>query len=83
MVLANKVKLGPAEALEVARQCSQISVAKGNKLVHINMKKDAPSDDELLALLLGTSGRLRAPTIRSGKRLMVGFSEEMLTETFG
>ena len=36
------------------------------------------SDDELLAMMLGRSGKLRAPTIRSGNRLLVGYNAEML-----
>jgi arsenate reductase-like glutaredoxin family protein len=36
----------------------------------------APSDDVLAELLLGPTGNLRAPTLRKGKLLCVGFSEE-------
>lgn len=51
-------------------------VAKGKKLIHWNMKQDAPSDEELLAALIGPSGNLRAPTMRLGKTLLVGFHAE-------
>lgn len=44
------------------------------------MKKDAPDDDTLLAHLLGPTGNLRAPTIRKGKTLYVGFSEEAYSD---
>lgn len=33
------------------------------------------TDDELLAAVIGPSGNLRAPTIRVGKTIGVGFSE--------
>lgn len=75
-VNASKVKLGPAEALKLARAAADVYVAKGKKLVHWNMKKDAPSDDELLSGLIGPSGNLRAPTMRRGKALLVGFHPE-------
>ena len=42
------------------------------------MKKDAPPDDELLAVILGRSGNLRAPTIVCGKKMLVGFNAETL-----
>jgi hypothetical protein len=41
-----------------------------------NMKKDPPDDETLAAHILGPTGNLRAPTIRVGKTLLVGFSEE-------
>ena len=50
-------------------------VAKGKKIVTFDMKKDPPDDATLLAHLLGPTGNLRAPTIRHGKALYVGFSE--------
>lgn len=53
-----------------------IRVAKGKKIVTFNMKKDPPDDDTLLAHLLGPTGNLRAPTIKQGKTLYVGFSAE-------
>jgi hypothetical protein len=37
-----------------------------------------PSNDELLGLLLGRSGKLRAPTIRTGKTLLVGYNRDLL-----
>jgi arsenate reductase-like glutaredoxin family protein len=42
----------------------------------VNLKKDQPSDANLAKLLMGPSGNLRAPTIRRGKQLFVGFHEE-------
>ncbi|MEZ6006130.1 MAG: ArsC family (seleno)protein, partial [Planctomycetota bacterium] len=35
------------------------------------------------AAMLGPSGNLRAPTIRKGKTLIVGFHEELYEEIFG
>jgi len=40
------------------------------------MKKDAPDDETLLSHMLGPTGNLRAPVIRKGKTLLVGFNEE-------
>jgi arsenate reductase-like glutaredoxin family protein len=62
--------------LALARAASQVYVAKGKKVVHLDMKRDQPSDDQLLALLLGPSGNMRAPTMRAGKMLLVGFEAE-------
>lgn len=72
-----KAKLGPAEALKLARAVSKVIAAKGKNVVTIDMKKDRPTDDQLKAVLLGPTGNLRAPTIRKGDILLVGFTEEV------
>ena len=61
---------------------NKLHVAKGKKVVHLDLKKDDPSEEELLKLVLGPTGNLRAPTLRSGKQLIVGFEEEMYRQTF-
>lgn len=71
---AKKVKKGRTEALALAKTVSTIVVAKGKNVVTIEMK-DMPDDDTLAGLLLGPTGNLRAPTLRVGKKLYVGFSE--------
>jgi len=50
---------------------------KGKKIVTFDMKAEPPEDETLLAHLLGPTGNLRAPTLRQGKTLLVGFSEEV------
>jgi len=47
------------------------------------MKSDPPDDDTLAAHLLGPTGNLRAPTIRKGNTLLVGFSAEAYREVLG
>ena len=73
---ANKERKGRAEALALAKSIAKIVVAKGKNAVTIDLKKDAPDDDTLAGYLLGPTGNLRAPTLRQGKTLYVGFSEE-------
>jgi arsenate reductase-like glutaredoxin family protein len=73
---AGKRRIPPEEALAIARAASELRVARGKKVVRIDMKRDAPDDDALLGLIIGNSGYLRAPTVRRGKTLLVGFSAE-------
>lgn len=54
----------------------EIFAAKGQKLVHLVMKRDRPDASTLKSLLIGPTGRLRAPTILVGRKLLVGFNEE-------
>jgi arsenate reductase-like glutaredoxin family protein len=77
VVDASKNRKGRAEALALAKTASVIHVARGKKIVTFNMAKDAPDDDTLIAHLLGPTGNLRAPTIKKGKTLYVGFNEDV------
>ena len=60
---------------------NKLHVAKGKKVVQLDLKKDKPSEEELLKLILGPTGNLRAPTLRVGKQLIVGFDEGMYCQT--
>ena len=61
---------------------NELYVAKGKKVTHINLKKERPEDDVLTKLMLGPTGNLRAPTVRKGKKLIVGFNDEMYNDLF-
>lgn len=80
---AGKAKLGKADALKLAKAASKVIVAKGKKIVTFDMAKDAPDEKTLLAAMLGPTGNLRAPTIRKGKTLLVGFNDAVYAETLG
>ena len=73
---AGKERRGAKEALELARSVEAIVVGKGKKVVTFDMKTAPPDDKALLAHLLGPTGNLRAPTIRRGTTLLVGFNDE-------
>ena len=80
---AKKATLKEKEALELAKQVNDIYAAKGKNVVHLNMKKDKPDKATLTKLLLGPTGNLRAPTLRKGKTLVVGFDQETYEKVFG
>ena len=69
--------------MRLARAASDLYVVKGKKVVHLNLTDDQPSDAELLALLLGPSGNLRAPTMRAGTLLLVGFEPDLFAKLLG
>ena len=76
-------KLGLTDALALVRQADRLVVAKGKKLTELDLGDEPPSDDTVAELMLGPTGNLRAPTLRVGRTLVVGYNEEALTETFG
>jgi len=68
--------------LSLAREAAEIWAAKGKKVTHLDLKKDRPDADTLCRLLLGPTGNLRAPTLRVGRKLIVGFDEETYRRIF-
>jgi arsenate reductase-like glutaredoxin family protein len=56
---------------------------RGKKITDFDMKKDPPAKEDLLAVMLGTTGKLRAPTIVRGKTLLVGFNQEIYDDLLG
>jgi arsenate reductase-like glutaredoxin family protein len=67
-------KLGREDASEMAKAASKLIVSKGKKLSEWKAG-DSVSEDAIDAML-GPTGNLRAPTLRVGKTILVGFSEE-------
>src|SRR5262245_17635431 len=74
-ISASKKKLGRKEALALARSARRIVAGKGTKLTEIDLKSN-PSDAALLEVMLGPTGNLRAPVMRVGDTLYVGFPKE-------
>src|SRR6266849_9488111 len=79
---AKKEKRGREEALALARSVDKVVVGKGKKVVTFDMKNAPPDDDTLAAHLLGPTGNLKAPTLRIGDTLLVGFGEEAYKQFF-
>ena len=72
--------MGAQEALALLKGMSLLVVAKGKKFQQIDLKKDRPDDDSLVRLMLGPTGNLRAPTMKVGKSVLVGFNPEAYAE---
>src|SRR5262245_34076344 len=74
---AKKDRIGPKEALILARKMAKAVAARGKKVVAFDMKAEPPDDQTLLNHLIGPSGYLRAPAAMVGDTLVVGFSEDV------
>ena len=72
---AKKATIKGAAALDVLDGVDELYVAKGKKVEHVDLKRAKPDRATLLRLLLGPTGNLRAPTLRRGRTLIVGFEE--------
>ncbi len=62
---------------------SKLYVARGKKVVTFDLKKEKPDKEAFEKMILGRTGNLRAPTIRMGKKLIIGFNEDSYREFFG
>ncbi len=83
MVDATKERKGRDEALQLARTAATVVVARGKKVVTFDMKREPPDDETLAAYLLGPTGNLKAPTLRVGDTLLVGFGEAAYRQVLG
>jgi hypothetical protein len=83
VVDATKDRRGRDAALKLARSVGRVIAARGKKVVIFDMTNDPPDDDTLAAHLLGPTGNLKAPTLRIGDTLLVGFGEEAYRQVFG
>ena len=71
-------KLGRKEAGELAKNASLVIVAKGKKVSEF--KPGGKAGKAVVDAMLGPTGNLRAPTIRKGKTVIVGFNEEVFAD---
>ena len=76
-------KLGLTDAMALVGQADRLVVAKGKKLTEVDLDSESPTNDEVAKLMLGPTGNLRAPTLRVGRTLVVGYNEQVMAETLG
>ena len=74
-------KLQADDAKELIGTATKLVVAKGKKVTEF--KGADLKGDDAVAAMLGPTGNLRAPTIRVGKTLLVGFNDEVFGAAFG
>ena len=65
----------------MAKAASKVFVAKGKKVSEF--KPAGKASAEILSAMLGPTGNLRAPTIRKGKIVVVGYNDDLFDQVFG
>jgi arsenate reductase-like glutaredoxin family protein len=66
----------------MARQARRLIAAKGKKVTTLELATASPSDDVLADLMLGPTGNMRAPTLRVGETLLVGYNDAVFANMF-
>ena len=67
-------KLDRSAAEELAASAKRIIVAKGKRCTEWTPRDGSP--EAIVDAMLGPTGNLRAPTLRAGKTVLVGFDED-------
>jgi arsenate reductase-like glutaredoxin family protein len=74
-------KLQESDSRLLLESASKLIALKGKKVNEFSLTKGV--SEEAVAAMLGPTGNMRAPTIRAGKKLIVGFNEEIFQREFG
>ena len=81
---AKKDPVHADEAITLLEGMTELCVAKGKKVARIDLTaEDRPADSELVKLMVSRWGKLRAPTMKVGTTLVVGYNQDMLESIFG
>ena len=80
---AKKATITRARALEVLDGVDELYATKGKKVIRVDLRREKPDRATLEGILVGPSGNLRAPTLRRGRTLLVGFDEATYAKVLG
>ena len=69
----------------MVKSARRVIAMKGKKVIEFELdgKAGTKAVSEAVAAMLGPTGNMRAPTIRAGKVLLVGFNEEVFQAQLG
>ncbi|MBL8839982.1 MAG: hypothetical protein JNL90_00455 [Planctomycetes bacterium] len=80
---ARKVRLGPSDLGTVLDGVRLVLVAGGRTLHRFDLAAKECDRPELLSRMIGPTGNLRAPTVRRGRLLVVGYHADAMKELVG
>ena len=80
VIEARKHKIAGDDAWELLGSAGEIIVGRGTKFNVLNPAQDGKED--IMKVCLGRTGNLRAPALKTGNRMIVGFNDEMYEEYF-
>ncbi len=83
VVDARKVKMGKPQIAALLRASHEVISSRGRRVSRFDLRQDPPVEKVRCESLLGPTGHLRAPALRCGRTLVVGFSEESWEPLFG
>jgi arsenate reductase-like glutaredoxin family protein len=73
-------KLQESDSRDLLSKATKLIAMKGKKVTEFNVAKEIP--EEAVAAMLGATGNLRSPTIKLGRKLIVGFKQGVCEKEF-
>ena len=78
---ARKEKITAEPAWALLKAAQKVVIGKGKKFITLHPAQD--DKETILNSCLGRTGNLRAPTIKKGNQIIVGFNQEMYEQFIG
>lgn len=72
---ARKERIDGDQAWQLISEFNTVHIGKGKKT--LTFKPSPENKDEILKAAMGRSGNLRAPTIKTGQAIIIGFNEDI------
>ena len=69
--------------MALARSAKKVIASRGKTHRVFDMVRDPPDDETLAQAILGPTGNLRAPAIRRGHTLLIGFHSDIYRDWLG
>jgi arsenate reductase-like glutaredoxin family protein len=83
LVDARKTTLKLKDGLALLDGVHELYAAKGKKVERLDLRQGRPDRATLERLMLGPTGNLRAPTLKVGRTLVIGFDEATYRKVLG
>lgn len=78
IVDARKEKIDHNQAWEMIQGQAKVLIGKGKKV--LDFQPDGDNREQILKAAMGRSGNLRAPTLKTGGKLLIGYNEEIYSQ---
>lgn len=83
VVLARQVAIEPTTAFAMLDKVQHLAVVRGSKVYEFERPQFAEQDEQIESMIIGRSGSLRAPTIRVGTTMIVGYEKNLYSRVLG
>jgi len=75
IVDARKEKIDPSLAWDMIQNQPRLFIGKGKKV--LAYEPDEGNREDILKAAMGRSGNLRAPALKTGGKMLIGYNEEI------
>ncbi len=72
---AKKEKIDAEKAWDMIRTCETVWIGKGKKVLEFS--PGGENREDILKAAMGRSGNLRAPSVKAGKQMLIGYNEAL------